>query len=197
MIDWLASARLEQSTDEASALAEFERIWKERGPTEHAFAADYRRLAEKLVRTLVQLGADRRFRQSEPLTIDFATGRVLVTPDETAELSDGTIVLRRIRTGHKRKKDEYDRLEYTLYQLAGRARFGEDCQVEAVHLGDQSRELVSITPRKIESRKSTSAEIVEAINRGNFPPEVDAFSCPRCPHFFVCAAAPPGSLTLK
>ncbi|MFC7694446.1 hypothetical protein ACFQY5_37795 [Paeniroseomonas aquatica] len=43
-------------------------------------------------------------------------------PNELAELSDGSVVVRRVRTGQKRS-DEYDRLEYTLYQLAAQARF--------------------------------------------------------------------------
>ena len=48
---------------------------------------------------------------------------MIVEPDELAELPDGTVALRRVRTGHKRG-DEYDRLEYALYQFAADAQFG-------------------------------------------------------------------------
>jgi DNA helicase II / ATP-dependent DNA helicase PcrA len=36
---------------------------------------------------------------------------------------------------------------------------------------------------------------VTAILDGDFPPSPDAFRCPRCPHFFICAATPSGELT--
>ena len=70
-----------------------------RGPTDHAFAADYRHLASRLVGALVRAGAGRRFCKAEPLAIDFTNGRVLVEPDEVANLPNGTVVLRRVRTG--------------------------------------------------------------------------------------------------
>ena len=75
----------------------------------------------RLIGALVASGAGRRFRKAEPLAIDFPNGRVVVEPNELAELPDGTVVLRRVRTGYRRK-DEYDGLEYTLYHLAGAER---------------------------------------------------------------------------
>ena len=110
LIDWLSAERVSGEPDEAAAVREFERIWTASGPTEHAYAADYLRLAGRLVSALVRSGAGRRFRAAEPLAIDFANGRVVVEPDEIAELPNGVVVLRRVRTGHKRS-DEYDRLE--------------------------------------------------------------------------------------
>ena len=41
-----------------------------------------------------------------------------------------------------------------------------------------------------------SEEMVASIAGGEFPPEVDAVTCPRCPHFFVCAATPSGPLVV-
>ena len=93
-------------------------------PKEHAFATDYRRLASTADRSAdsdpVPVGA---FGDTEPLAIDFPNGRVIVQPDEMAELANGTVILRRVRTGQKRS-NEYDRLDYTLYQLAGESHFG-------------------------------------------------------------------------
>ena len=105
----------------------FEAIWQARGPAEHAFAADYRRLASRLIAALLKAGAGHRFRDAQPLAIDFPNGRVLVEPNELAELPDGTVVIRRVRTGYKRT-GEYNRLEYTLYHLAAKSQFGGPCR---------------------------------------------------------------------
>ncbi|MBO9501661.1 ATP-dependent helicase [Brevundimonas sp. A19_0] len=196
LLRWLADARRTSSPTLAEAEAAFAAIWTVRGPVDHAFAADYRRLATRLIAALVNAGAGRRFRESEPLAIDFANGRVLVEPNELAELSDGTVVVRRVRTGHKRS-DEYDRLEYTLYQLAAEAQFGAGVVVQALHLTDEAAEPVAISPTKLSNRKTKSETMLAGIAAGDFPIETDVVTCPRCPHFFICAATPRGKLDLS
>jgi DNA helicase II / ATP-dependent DNA helicase PcrA len=194
-IQWLSAARLGGEIGEDVAMCEFERIWQAGGPTDHAFAADYRRLADRLVRALMRLGAGRRFRKAEPLAIDFPSGRILVQPEETTELPNGTVVLRRVRTGYKRS-DEYDRLDYALYHLAARARYGAAYVVEALHLTDESVEAVGVSAAKMNNRRTKSEAMLAGIAAGRFPPDIDAVRCPRCPHFFICAATPRGPLTL-
>ena len=178
------------------AEASLEAIWKERGPVDHGFAADYRRLASRLVGALLRAGAGRRFRGAEALAIDLPGGRVVVEPSEIMELPDGAVVLRRVRTGHRRS-DEYDRLDYALYHLAGEARFGSGYTVEALHLTDETIETVTITGKKLTNRRSRSSEMLQSLAEGRFPPEIDAVTCPRCPHFFICPAAPSGPLALE
>ena len=194
LIEWLADARQGGEPTLAEAEAVFEKIWAQGGP-DHASAAEYRRLASRLVAALLKAGAGRRFRASEPLALDLPNGRVMVTPDEIAELPNGMIVLRRVRSGTKRS-DEYDRLEYTLYQLAGESRFGRRFTLEALHLTDEVAEPVPITPTKLQNRKEKSDGMLKVIGAGEFPPEVDAVSCPRCPHFFICPAVPNGTLMI-
>lgn len=195
LLRWLADARrgAEPSLEEAEAA--FESIWKARGPIEHAFADDYRKLASRLVAAVLRAGAGHRFRDAQPLAIDFPNGRVLVEPNELAELADGTVVLRRVRTGHKRS-EEYDRLEYTLYHLAARTHFHGGVVVHALHLTDEMSEPVVLTAKKIDNRKKKAQALMDGIAAGSFPTEVDAVTCPRCPHFFVCAAVPAGPLRL-
>ncbi|HZC14262.1 MAG TPA: ATP-dependent DNA helicase, partial [Thermoleophilaceae bacterium] len=194
-IQWLSAARLGGEIGEDVAMCEFERIWQAHGPTDHAFAADYRRLADRLVRALVRLGAGQRFRKAEPLALDLPNGRVLVQPEETTELPNGTVVLRRVRTGYKRS-DEYDRLDYTLYHLAARARYGDAYVVEALHLTDESVEAVAVSATKMSNRRTKSEDMLAGITAGRFSPDIDPVRCPRCPHFFICAATPRGPLTL-
>ncbi len=190
---WLADARLVGPPTAADAEAEFENIWAERGPVKHGFAPDYRRLASRLITALINAGAGRHFRNAEPLAIDFPNGRVLVKPSELAQLPNGTVMLRRVATGKKRK-DEHDRLEYTLYQIAGEKHFPNGFTVEALHLSDESIETVIITAQKLKNRRATSDEMLRGIAAGQFPLEIDPVSCPRCPHFFVCGAVPRGQL---
>ena len=194
IIEWLADARVTGEPDEAAADVEFERLWQLSGPTDHAYASEYRELANRLVKSLVQLGAGRRFSRSEPIALDLVAGRVIVEPDEMAELPDGTVLLRRIRTGKKRS-DEYDNLEYTLYHLAARSRF-KKYQVEALHLTDECLEPVVITNQKVENRRNKTDQMLLGITNGSFPPQIDAVQCPRCPHYFICAATPHGPLSL-
>jgi hypothetical protein len=196
LIEWLAEARVEGDPDEAAAEEKFQHVWQEKGPTDHAFATEYRQLADRLVSALVRLGAGRVFSRSEPLALDLASGRVMVQPDEMAELPNGTVVLRRVRTGFKRV-NEYDRLEYSLYHLAARGRFNSAYQIEAVHLTDESLDPVVVSDQKIENRRAKVGEMLAGIAAGFFPPDVDAVTCPRCPHFFICAATPQGPLTLS
>ena len=195
VIRWLSEARVESEPSLPEAEATFEKIWTERGPVDHAFASDYRKLASRLVGALVNSGAGRRFRKSEPLAIDFANGRVMVEPNEMAEMPDGTVVLRRVRTGY-RTQQEYDGLEYTLYHLAGSAHFGTSYAVEALHLTDETLEAVTITRAKLNNRRNETNHMLANIHAGAFPPDPDPVSCPRCPHFFICAATPEGPLTL-
>ena len=104
LIRWLADARIDGAPGPDEAAQEFERVWAAKGPVEHGFAADYRRLADRLVTALVRSGAGARFLRSEPLAIDLAGGRVIVEPNEMAELPNGTVVLRRIRTGYQARQ---------------------------------------------------------------------------------------------
>ena len=195
LIRWLANARRTMEPTLAATEAAFEAIWQAGGPVGHAFCADYRRLASRLVSALVNAGAGRRFREAGPLAVDLPNGRVLVEPNEVAELPDGTVALRRVRTGYRRS-DEYDRLEYALYQLAAEAQVGRDAVVEALHLTDETAEPVSISPKKLSNRRSRTNDILGRIVAGQFPIDPDPVTCPRCPHFFICAAMPHGPLTL-
>lgn len=187
--------RLAGAPTEAEIRDELEAIWTEKGPTGHAYEREYRALAERLAAVLLAVGADRTFREGNPLPVDLPTGRIWVEPSDISQLADGRTSIRRVRTGHRRRT-EYDRLEYTLYLLAAQASFGDQGVVHAVHLSDEVEEMVSVTQAKLNGRIKKSEEMLASIAGGEFPPEVDAVTCPRCPHFFVCAATPSGPLVV-
>ena len=196
LLRWLADARRTTDPNIADAEAAFEEIWSKRGPVDHAFEEDYRQLALRLVGALIRSGTGQRFRDTEPLVIDFANGKVSVLPNELSERPDGTIVLRRVRTGYRRS-DEYDRLEYALYKIAAENTFGATSIVQAVHLTDETVEQVEVTPAKVSNRRERSEAMLAKLSAGWFPAKVDSVSCPRCPHFFICAAVPEGNLNIR
>ncbi len=195
LIRWLADARREAEPALAEVEAEFERVWEALGPVDHAFSDDYRRLASSLMVRLVRAGAGRRFREARPLALDLPNGRLVVEPNEIAELPDGTVVVRRVRTG-RRRVQEYDELEYSLYQLATDVEFGGAGAVHALHLTDGIDEVVNITSRKLATRRSKTDDMLGAIAAGRFQPRPDPVRCPRCPHFFICPSRPKGRLSL-
>lgn len=187
--------RIAGAATQAEIQGEFEAIWAESGPTGHAYEKEYRALAERLAEVLLAVGADRAFHEVSPLPVDLPTGRIWVEPSDVSRLADGRTSIRRVRTGHRRST-EYDRLEYTLYLMAAQASFGDKGVVHALHLSDEVEEIVSVTQAKVNGRMKKSQEMVASIAGGEFPPEVDAMTCPRCPHFFICAATPSGPLVV-
>ena len=192
ILNWIAEARCKAVPTLKEAETVLDEVWLAHGPCGHLFESDYRQLAKRLINNLVQSGKDRNFSTPEQLTIG---GKIVVEPNEFGHLASGTPVLRRVRTGKKRS-NEYDNLEYALYHLAAREHFGADYIVEALHLTDNIEEAVNITETKIKNRKEKSEILLSNILDGKFPPLMEDHNCPRCPHFFICAAIPEGPLTL-
>lgn len=195
LIRWVGERRLTAEPTLSEAEAAFDTVWRAHGPIAHKFADQYRRLALQLISVLINANTGQRFREVKPLVIDFSKGRVSIEPNAIINLPDGKVALCKIRTGYKRS-DEYDRLDYALYQLAGRQHFGTHAGTQVLHLTDGMSENVPISPRKLNNRRCTIDGMLGEIAKGEFPPKVNEMTCPRCPHFFICDAMPRGPLTL-
>ncbi|MFA6180391.1 MAG: ATP-dependent DNA helicase, partial [Candidatus Methylopumilus sp.] len=196
LIRWLSRTRLTAPPSYDQTHAEFDRIWNEKGPLDHAFAADYQLLGRSLVDSLIDAGAGQTFEAVKPLTVPFKNGKVTVEPSEIARRGDGKLVIRRIRTGHQ-TEDEFDALEYFYYEKAAVAHYGAAAVVEALHLTDNMpTEVPRLTDRKLTSRTTKTEKLLGEIHGGEFKAKPNSFSCPRCPHFFICAAIPDGDLTI-
>lgn len=194
---WLADKRKTDVPSLQEAEAAFEKIWGERGPTGHAFEKDYRQLASKLLLAMVRSGVDCNFLSVDPLIVNLSSGRIAVEPDEVIEMPDGTVILRRVRTGKKTSK-EYEKMEYTLYFKAAHQKFGGAFRLEAHHLTDDIIEQVEvISEKRRENQHQKMDSMLADINAGIFPPKEDDVACPRCPHFFICAATPSGDLNIS
>lgn len=195
VVRWFATARIDPAVGEAEAMRELDRAWVERGPVGHAFEADYRALAERLIRSLCRSGTGLRFEAPAEIAVDLDGERLIVEPDEVARRPDGSLVLRRVRTGYQRT-DEKTRIEYQLYHLAGRRAGAATYAVEAVHLTDDRSQPIELPAKALDGAEKKAAAALAAIRNGDLPPEVDAYSCPQCPHFFICPTVPPGKLSL-
>lgn len=175
--------------------ARFDEAWAAKGPVVHGYAADYKLIGLELVRSLM------RSRQGHPpgpaATVEILLDgfRVVVTPDEVRG-SQGTLVYRRVRTGRKSTKEE-DQLIYALYLMAARHGPGPAVQVEAIHLGEDVVTPIGLTPRKMANREEKVREIAARILAGEFPPDPDDRTCPRCPHYVSCGPVPAGTLVIE
>ena len=196
LIKWVSQQRLVSEPTLKATEDEFERIWIEEGPTDHAYAREYRSLSSHVIRSLLASGTGRKFRPNLPLSVDLPHGHISVQADEIAEAGDGSVILRRIRTG-KRRSDEEDHLTYTLYHLAAQANFGRASGVEAVYLTDGFVEPIAVSAKKLASRREKSDAMLVNIGTGQFPAMPSQIVCPRCPYFFICPATPHGTLSLR
>lgn len=182
--------------DKSWLLQQLGTSWKKRGPNGHAYETDYRWIAEQTIVNFEEACAGLDIHKVETFAVDLLHGKVEVNPDQVAMRADGTMLLRRIRTG-KLSNDEEDELIYTLYHFAAVKRYGTArYEVEAVHLTGNTRTRIAPSVKKMKNRIEKAGAAAASIREGRFPPEPDAFNCPRCPHFFYCPSLPEGSVQL-
>lgn len=190
-----AAKEHDKARDKDWLLRQLDTVWKDRGPRE-LYEDDYRRVAEQTVENFHAACAGLDLQKVETLVIDLIHAKVEVNPDQIAKRPDGTMLLRRIRTG-KATTEEEDEWIYTLYHEAAAERYGRgNFEVEAIHLTGNTRMRIAPTAKKMKNRMDKAGAAAVNIRAGAFPPEPDAFSCPRCPHFFYCPALPEGVVQL-
>ena len=189
-----AAKEHDKAGDKDWLLRQLESAWKERGPLDHAYEKDYRRIAEQTISNFQTACEGLDIEKVETFAVDLIHGKVEVNPDQVARRGDGTMLLRRIRTG-KVSEDEEDEWIYTLYHAAASERYGR-YEVEAVHLTGNTRTRIAPSARKMKNRMEKAGVAAASIRAGVFPPSPDSFSCPRCPHFFYCPSLPEGAVQL-
>ena len=196
VLEWLRHSYSETSPSIKELEDQFAKSWNNRGPVDHGYADDYRRIGQRLVQYLIETRHGRQMVKPELLHVRFPEGEISVLPDEIILDPDGIHSIRRIKTG-KKGSDEFDRIEYTLLVEAAERHFGRGARVEAVHLAGETQELVSVTGRKKTTRLGKTQSAMGSIARGHFPAKPEHRTCPRCPNFFICGKVPPGTITLK
>ena len=188
------------SQDSASTptLADLEELlaaaWEARGPVDHGYGDDYLRIASQLIRFFFDsMSAMKRIPVPE-LRLLIDGGEIIITPDQVLTDAAGKVHMRRVRTGHKRSKDE-ENLAAAAFHIAATAH-SPGCTVQLIYLSDGEVTPVKLTARVLENRQDSISRMLAAVKAGQFPLK-QSITCPRCPAFFICGSVPTGSLVKK
>ncbi|SIR00360.1 Superfamily I DNA or RNA helicase [Shewanella morhuae] len=160
------------------------------GLAEHGYASEFKSLAIGMVSYFASIREGHSFEATCAFTMKFGETAITVQPDDVLVYPDGRKTFRRVRTGHKRDKEEFD-LGAAAFVLAARQAF-PDAIVELVHLSDQTVTPIVLTAKQLDNRHKKILNTLDSIAKGVFPAESSSRVCPSCPAFFVCGLTPAG-----
>lgn len=188
-ISWLEDARARREpVDAATAMAQLERDWAERGPGDHGFEPFYRKSAGAMVSAMTALveSEDASYERGE-WSVDVGGRSVSVTPDRVVIKADGSVRIQRIRTG-RQTKSEPDNAVYALLRKGASDRYGANrVSVETLYAAHATS--VAVAVHKKESEKLDEyRDAITGIESGCFPPVRSDRQCPSCPFYFICGA---------
>ncbi|MEZ5635551.1 MAG: hypothetical protein R3E92_00255 [Burkholderiaceae bacterium] len=125
-----------------------------------------------------------------PISLGWAEGEILVSPDGVAHGAGGRVTVRRVKTG-KQRSNAFDDIEYTVLNSlpsrpTGRMRRSSDLPDQRNHPANGN--LVA----QAGIRREKLQTFLQAMQAGQFPAKPEARS-PRCPSFFLCGDLPGGA----
>jgi hypothetical protein len=160
------------------------------GLAEYGYASEFKSLAIGMVSYFASIREGHSSEATCAFTMKFGGIAITVQPDDVLVYPDGRKTFRRVRTGHKRDKEEFD-LGAAAFVLAARQAF-PDAIVELVHLSDQTVTPIVLTAKQLDNRHKKILNTLDSIAKGVFPAESSSRVCPSCPAFFVCGLTPAG-----
>lgn len=185
-------AGLESDMQEAAIAARVQEACAAQGLAEEGYLEDFHVLGINMVGYLVSTRADAAVTAGGEIAVVVADDEIIVRLDDVLLRPDGSRAVRRVRTGHLRST-ESDDVAAAMFQLAAHQAF-PGAVVEFVHLSDQKVRPLKLTPLVLGRRKEKLGTFLTDIRAGRFPAKPSVFSCPGCPAFFICGAAPDGIL---
>ena len=192
VFEWLKREHETTSPSVDELAARFEEAWRSKGATGHGYAEDYRSIGKRLVDFLIESRNRGVAAPAPPISLGWAEGEILVSPDGVAHGAGSRVTVRRVKTG-KQRSNAFDDIEYTILQLAAVQAYGPHAQVEVTYLTSETIQPMEISSRKLEPRREKLQSFLQAMQAGQFPAKPDARSCPRCPSFFFCGDLPGGT----
>lgn len=195
VFDWLKTTHATTRPSETELFTRFDEAWQAKGATDHGYAEDYRRIGRRLVDVLVESRSSGVRAAVTPISLGWAEGEIVVVPDSVSHGDQGHVRVGRVKTG-KPRSNAFDDIEYTILHLAAVQTYGMQAQVEVTYLTSETTEPMTLTARKLETRRNKLQDIVRGARLGEFEAKAEARSCPRCPHFFVCGELPAGALSI-
>lgn len=196
VFEWLKAVHETTTPSEAELDARFEEAWQAKGAVDHGYADDYRIIGRRLVDYLIDTRSNGIRSPVAPLSLGWAEGDIFVRPDSVARGDRGQVVVGRVKTG-KPRSNAFDDIEYTILHLAAVQAYGAQTQVEVTFLTSETTVPMSISAKKLETRRQKVQGIMQSVRAGQFPPKAEARACPRCPSFFICGDLPDGAVTVK
>lgn len=191
VFEWLKREHETTSPTIDELSVRFEEVWRSRGATEHGYAEDFRRIGRRLIDFLIESRSRGMQVPAPPISLGWAEGEILVSPDGVAHGDGGRVTVRRVKTG-KQRSNAFDDIEYTVLHLAAVQAYGPHAQVEVTYLTSETIQPMDISSRKLESRREKLRSFLQAMKAGQFPAKPEARSCPSCPSFFLCGDLPGG-----
>lgn len=196
VFEWLKTAHETTTPSHAELDTRFEEAWLAKGVVDHGYADDYRLIGRRLVDYLVETRNNGIRVPVVPLSLGWAEGDIFVRPDSVARDNRGQVVVGRVKTG-KPRSNAFDDIEYTILHLAAVQAYGSQAQVEVTFLTSETTAPMSISAKKLETRRQKIQGIVQSVRSGHFPPKAEPRTCPRCPNFFICGDLPTGAVAVK
>ena len=99
VFEWLKREHETTSPTVDELAACFDEAWRSKGATEHGYADDYRRIGKRLVDFLIESRSRGAAAPAPPISLGWAEGEILVSPDGVARGAGGRITVRRVKTG--------------------------------------------------------------------------------------------------
>ncbi|MCY4497244.1 MAG: ATP-dependent helicase [Rhodospirillaceae bacterium] len=165
--------------------AEFEAAWHEIGPHDHPLEALYRASAKRILdQALGRLRDGIEIGRTLDLKLD---GHTIALPIDELEGSGEGFVLRRIRTGRPPSRLDKRHL-HAMMLAAGRQNTPGACRFELQYLTTNDTVPVSLDG-VMDGRLDDIRQALRDAAAGRYPPTPND-GCPRCPHYFICPAAP-------
>ena len=153
------------------------------GLVDLGYAADYHAFAVTMIRFYLSLREGLTAEVPVALRLAFGDQEIIVRPDDVLVSGDGRRILRRVRTGHRRSTETED-VGAAAFLLAARQAF-PDAEVELVHLADQEKVAIDLSPKKLATRQAKLGAFLTEIRAGCFPAKsigLDLSGMPRLLH---------------
>jgi CRISPR/Cas system-associated exonuclease Cas4 (RecB family) len=176
------------SVDVTCAETKLAELWSESGPCGHAYEGFYRENSEKMVSLAIEHLA--KVGTPCPLPtwkIQLKTGCVQVVPDFLVKDAKKFPIVIRFRTGRP-TSGESEKDIYAIYKTAVEKASSGKGKVKIYYLSTGETEEVNMTDKKLSTRLNRYERAMMDIATGLFPPKIDEWTCPRCPHYFICPA---------
>lgn len=173
------------------------KAWTEKGPQEHGYSEDFRRVANRLLEFYLESQKGLVRQDVDMLRLPVGGAEILIRPDQVLKGAGGQTYVRRVMTGHHRSAHE-ESLSSAVFQLSATAA-APGCIVELVYLSDRKINPLGMSATKLMNRRANVETMLRDMRQGKYPADVDRpdRNCPRCPSFYICGPVPPGSLAKK